>query len=284
MKKTCLFLAAILLAGAANLRAEWKKSLNVALTLSQSKSKTGATGNLYSKENLSYGLLLNGELTRDKAAYNWKNTLKLEYSNVKNKDETDPASTGEWSESKDKLTVDSVRRWKMTKALNPYAAVNFQTAVRDSNFPNEWKAFRPVQIRESAGMGFPLISGENHEFIARGGSYFQHYANSPASKGLYEKSSGMELVLDYKNDKRENISFSLKAGFYSSFTATRDPWNTDTKSKKIRFEWENTLISAVSRHISLNITLNINNIDVTSSHANWEWEEKLNAALNWKIF
>ena len=264
--------------------AKWTKTLNFAFTLNQSKSKIGSTGTLYSKESLNYGILIDGELTEDVEKYNWKNTLKLDCSTTKTKDETDTTSTGKWAESNDALKIDSVRRWKTFRDLNPYAALNLQTSIRDANFANEWIAFRPFQLRESAGLSSPLLSQEKQELIARTGLFFQHYANNPASSGLYEKSSGMELVLDYKNKVAENMSLTSKAGFYSSFNATQDPWNTLTKSKKIRLEWDNTLIATLNKYLSFNISWNIDNIDTTSSHANYEWEETLNIALNWKVF
>ncbi|MCK5358880.1 MAG: hypothetical protein KAJ48_10830, partial [Elusimicrobiales bacterium] len=118
----------------------------------------------------------------------------------------------------------------------------------------------------------------------RTGCFIQHYANTPKNTGLYEHSNGIELVLDYKNTVRKNISFTSKAGFYSSFNKTQDPWNASTKSKKIRLEWDNTLITAITKYISLNMSWNIDNIDMTSGYANYEWEEKLNIALNWKVF
>ena len=256
----------------------------MAFTLNQTKSKVGATGNLYSKESLSYGILINGELTEDIEKHNWKNTLKLNYSTNKTKDETDPASTGKWAESNDELKIDSVRRWKTFKILNPYAAVNLQTSIRDANFTEEWMAFRPFQLRESAGIGSPILSQENQEIIVRIGWFFQHYSNTPKNTRLYKEASGIELVLDYKNKVAENMSFKSKAGFYSSFNKTQDPWNIATKSKKIRFEWDNTFIATLNKYLSFNISLGIENIDTTSSHTNYEWEEKLNIAINWKVF
>ena len=280
-----IFLSAIIIPGAIiHSNANWTKSLNFSLTVNQSKSKTGQTGTLYSKESLNYGILVNGELTKDIEKYNWKNTLNLEYSSAKNKDESDPASSGKWTESNDKLTVDSVRRWKTIKAFNPYLAVNLQTSIRDASYINEWLAFRPLQLRESAGIGSPLISREAQELVVRTGCFIQHYANTPKNTGLYEHSNGIELVLDYKNTVRKNISFTSKAGFYSSFNKTQDPWNASTKSKKIRLEWDNTLITAITKYISLNMSWNIDNLDMTSGYANYEWEEKLNIALNWKVF
>ncbi|MCG2725100.1 MAG: DUF3078 domain-containing protein [Elusimicrobia bacterium] len=283
IRKTFILLSIIAIA-TTHSSAKWTKLLNFALTINQSKSKTGQTGTLYSKESLNYGILINGELTKDIEKYNWKNTLNLEYSSTKNKDESDPASSGKWTESNDKLTIDSIRRWKTIKAINPYLAVNFQTSMRDANHMNEWMAFRPLQFRESTGIGSPLISSVNQDLVVRTGCFIQHYANIPKNIGLYENSNGIELVLDYKNTVRKNIAFTSKAGFYSSFNKTQDPWNSATKSKKIKLEWDNTLITAITKYISLNMSWNIDNIDTTSGHANYEWEEKLNIALNWKVF
>ncbi len=264
--------------------AQWTKSLNFALTLNQSKSKTGKTGALYSKESLNYGVLVNGDLTKDTERFNWKNILKFEYSNTKSKDSDNPSANEKWTESNDKLIIDSVIRWKTSKAINLYAAGNIRTSVKNSNYINEWRAFRPLQLRESAGIGSPIISMKKQELLARTGCFAQHYANAPPDSGLYESSSGVELVFDYKNNVASNLSFSAKAGFYSNLGATKDPWNLETKSKKIKFEWDNTLIAALTKYISLNITWNIDNIDMTSDNANYEWEEKLNLALNWKVF
>ena len=177
-----------------------------------------------------------------------------------------------------------MRRWKTSKTINVYAAGNIRTSVRDSNYIDEWTAFRPLRLRESAGIGSPIISKKKQELLIRTGYFAQHYINNPPNGGSYESFKGLELVIDYKNNVADNMSFSSKAGFYSSLNAKKDPWNLETTSKKIKFEWDNILIATLTKYISLNITWNMDNIDMTSDNANYEWEQKINIALNWKVF
>ncbi|HPG29566.1 MAG TPA: DUF3078 domain-containing protein [bacterium] len=149
-------------------KSEWSKSLNVAATLSQSKIKSGSFGGMSENSSLNYGLLINCELTKDNAAINWKNTLKFEYARNRNIIKNSAGAyvfKPVWTEDIDKLVLDSVYRWKIYPKFNPYAALNFQTTVLDANFAGEQKAFRPMQLRESAGASSPLIDKEKQKLV-----------------------------------------------------------------------------------------------------------------------
>ncbi|HON57758.1 MAG TPA: DUF3078 domain-containing protein [bacterium] len=267
-------------------QSEWSKSLNIAATLSQSKIKSGAVGRMTENSSLNYGVLINGELTKDNSEINWKNTLKLEYarnrSTIKNANGL-YVSTPTWTEDIDKLVLDSVYRWKLYPKFNPYAALNFQTAMLDANFAGEAKAFRPIQLRESAGASTPFIDKEKQKLIGRAGLYYEHFINEPRGQN-YNSNNGIELVFDYKNEFKEDMIFLSKLGFYSSFKKTNDPWDITTKSRKIKMEWDNTLLIKLAKYLNMNFSLNIENIDITESRIHYEWEQKLNLAFNYKVF
>jgi hypothetical protein len=276
-----LFIIITVLAVAATLiytaESEWTKSLDVALTLSQSKSKVGAEDPQSENSSLSYGLLVNGELTKDNPRANWKNTLKLEYARSKNKV---AGVGGDWSEDIDKLTIDSMYRWKFYPKFNPYAALNTQNAILDSNFAGELKAFRPIQLRESAGVSSPIIEKPNENLVARAGIYHEHLINDPAKQ---DNVTGIELVFDYKNQFKDDMLFLSKLGFYSGLTKVANSWELE-KSTNIKMEWDNTLLVKLSKYINMNLSLNILNRDISNSDVEYEWDQKLNLAFNYKVF
>lgn len=256
---------------------DWTKSLDIGVTLSQSESRSGATSGQSENSSLSYGILVNGELTKDNDRANWKNTLKLEYSRSRNKI---AGVTGDWSEDIDKLTIDSMYRWKIYPKFNPYAALNIQTAVLDSG-SDAWKAFRPLQLRESAGASSPLIDEKNQRLVARAGFFHEHLVNDPDDK---DSLSGIELVFDYRNQFKEDMLFLSKLGFYSSLNKTEDITDSSKKTTKVKMEWDNTLLVKISNYLNMNLTFNILNLDISNDDVKYEWEQKLNLAFNYKIF
>ncbi len=269
---------------------DWTKSLNIAVIFNQSMSKTNASGDIKQNSGINYGLLINGDLTSDNEKRNWKNTLKLEYARSRSTSKIGSTSTTstDWTEDIDKLTLDSIHRWKVRKYINPYCAANLQTTMLDAEkIKPEWKAFRHVQLRESAGIGSPIIDKKNQQLIGRLGIYIEHFVNAPSYQ-QYNSSNGIELVFDYKNKLNENSDFTSKLGLYSSLKETNDPagvnWNVAGKSKKIKMEFDNTLISKLTKYLNVVISYSVRNIDIAESKAHFEWEEKLNLAFNYKVF
>ncbi len=263
---------------------DWNKSLDIGITLNQSKSKVNPAGTMKIKQNVNIGFIVDGSLVKNTDIVSWKNTLELDYARSKTNERLGEATTGnDWVEDIDQLILDSVHIWKNQQFLNPYAAMNIQTSILDSTDSDNWEAFRPVQFRESFGGGMRFIEKEKEMFTGRAGVFYQHYLKKPAVN-YYEDSSGFEFVLDYSSEFKPDMKFKSKMGIYADLKNTTAPWDANKRIKKVKLEWDNAYIAQITKHLGLRLSLNIDNIDITESVTHYEWEEKMDLVYRYKIF
>jgi hypothetical protein len=269
-------------AAAASGDSPWHKELNLSAGFSHSRSKIKWDGYFYERGKVAMELKARCELDRNAAASKWANTLKLDYSSSWAKDETDPYDKPKWVEDKDQLTLDTVYTLHTGFFANPYGAANLQTSVHDSGSDTDFRAFRPVQVRESAGLILTFLDTASQEFSLRGGLFRQDYLN----RRLYHHAPfhGAEAVLEYDGNLGPAVILQSKAGLYTGFVATDDSWNRLTQSRKSALEWDNTLTVSLSKLIKLIISFDLDNKDVSSTEIDYEWEQSTSLALSWKIF
>lgn len=284
MRGNFLIAAAILLplASAAAGAQEWDKRLDVSFGANQSHTRIHVNNDIYEKRNSGLEIRLDGALNRDTGASRWKNSLKLDYAGTKSKDETNPYNNPRWAESSDQLIADSVHRWKAGYIADPYAGLNLQTTVFDSNFKGEWAAFRPVQLRESLGLSVPIMDRGGNDFTFRAGVFYQHYVNR--GNADRDPAPGLEFVLEYDGSLAKNITFRSKAGMYSGLASVDDYGQAETESRKAVLEWDNTMIISLTRVLCLNLTYNVDNKDVSDTNIGYEVDHRTTLALNWKVF
>lgn len=260
----------------------WEKKLDLSLGANQSRTRIHVAGEIYEKSTFGLELRADGSLNKDTPTYRWKNTLKLDYAGAKHKDETNEYNDPKWAESADILMLDTVHRWKAGFFADPYAGLNAQTTVFDNNSYGEWAAFRPVQLRESAGLSLPIMDNAENDFTLRTGFFYQHYLN--AARRENDPAPGFEAVLEYEGKLSKVVAFKSKAGVYTGLANTDDSWSPETESRKAVLEWDNLLIITLTNALCLNITYNVDNKDVSSTEIAYEVDHRTTLAINWKVF
>jgi hypothetical protein len=283
MYRTIFFIALLLqaLAGGAS-AAAWDKSLDVSLGASSNLTRIYVDGQLKEKRSSSLDLHLDGSLNRNGADASWKNSLKIDYSGSRTSDRTNPYNAPKWTENSDQLIADSVYRRHAGFFADPYGGLNVQTAVFDSHFPGEWEAFRPLQLRESAGLSLPITTGAGNEFTFRLGYFYQHYVNRGGADR--DPSHGVETVLEFDGNLAKNIALKSKAGLYTGLAETDDMDNPISQSRKNVLEWDNRMVISLTKLLSINIILNIDNRDISSDEISYEIDHRTELAVDWKVF
>ncbi|MDD2806522.1 MAG: hypothetical protein PHV33_13300 [Elusimicrobiales bacterium] len=279
-----LFLGAALalLPAAAAAEGAWSRELKVAAGFSHSRNRIFVEGYFYDRVKTDLSLKLRGEFDRDSAGAKWANTVTLDYASGWTKDETLDDDHPRWVESKDQLIADSVYRYKTGFFADPYGSGNFQTSIHDTRFDTEFRAFRPVQVRESLGLIFTILDGGSQELTLRGGWFNQHYFNSRLYH--HDRLHGLEAVLEYDGRLGPAVEYEMKGGVYTGLVATDDSWNRLTESRKCALEWDNTLTVSLAKHLKLIFSFNLDNKDVSSTEIDYEWEQGTSLALSWKVF
>lgn len=284
MKRIFILLLCGLFVSTTTHASDWEKSLDLGITVNHSKSKTNATGNMADTQNVTLGFVIDGMWEKDTEFINWKNSLNLDYAKSKASKRTGTVGIGStWVEDIDQLTIDSVRMWKRHNLTSLYVAGNIQTSILDTTDSDNWESFRPVQVRESGGMGFIFVDGEKEDLTGRLGAFYQHYINKPDA-GIYDNSAGLEMVVDYFKAFTEITKLKSKLGIYGDLVDTYAPWDISMKTKKVRFEFDNSFTSQLMKNIKLRLSFNVDNIDITDNNVNYEWEEKIDLIFSRKIF
>ena len=272
---------ALLPAGAAAGEATWEKDLTVSMGFSHSRNRIHVEGQFYDKARTTLEVRLRAEADRNAPASKWANTLNLDYASSWSKDETYEWDKPRWRENRDELTLDSVFNFKTGFFVDPYGAVNLQTSVHNTRSDTEFRAFQPVQFRESLGLIFTLLDTRSQELSVRGGFYNQHYVNSRLFH--HDHHHGVEGVLEYDGKLNTSVEYTMKAGVYTGLVETDDSWNQLTESHKCALEWDNTLTVSLMKHLKLIFSFNMDNKDVSSSEIDYEWDQRTSLALSWKL-
>ena len=272
---------ALLPAGAAAGEATWEKDLTVSMGFSHSRNRIHVEGQFYDKARTTLEARLRAEADRNAPSSKWANTLHLDYASSWSKDETYEWDKPRWRENRDELTLDSVFNFKTGFFVDPYGAMNLQTSVHNTRSDTEFRAFQPVQFRESVGLVFTLLDRPSQELSVRGGFYNQHYVNSRLFH--HDHHHGLEGVLEYDGKLNPSVEYTMKAGVYTGLVETDDSWNQLTESHKCALEWDNTLTVSLMKHLKLIFSFNMDNKDISSSEIDYEWDQRTSLALSWKV-
>lgn len=150
--------------------------------------------------------------------------------------------------------------------------------MHDSTSDSEFRALRPLQLRESAGLIVHLLDTAHRELSVRAGLFNQHYLNTRLPH--HERSHGAEGVLEYDCRLNPSVEYLMKAAIYTAFVGTDDSWNRMTESKKSALEWDNTLTVKLVKHLKLIFSFNMDNKDVGSDEIDYEWDQRTTLALS----
>lgn len=281
-RRGILLAAALALAPAAAPAAGWENELKISAGFSHSSNRIHVEGYVYERAKTDVSLKVRGEFDRDSSASKLSNTITLDYASGWAKDETSDYDNPRWVESRDRLITDTVYRRKTGFFADPYASVNLQTSIHDARHEGEFRAFRPVEAKESLGLIFSLLSGPGQDLTLRGGWYNHHYIN--ARERHHDPTNGLEAVLEYDGRLGSGVEYEMKAGVYSGFVDTDDSWSRLTESRKCALEWDNTLTVSLARYLKLIVSLNVDNKDVSATEIDYEWAQATSIALSWKVF
>jgi hypothetical protein len=104
-------------------------------------------------------------------SFRWENTLLLAYGEKADQIE-DPDRPGHntWAKgekNEDQIQLDSVGRFTLNRALDPYVAVRGESQFINEDDPRGSFKLDPIKISESAGVARSFLQEENREVLAR---------------------------------------------------------------------------------------------------------------------
>ncbi|GEM_PF-1996051 len=275
---TTLLLSAVPALAAAG---TWEKSLKISLGVTSALTRIYVDHQLLKLRTSELDFHLEGSLNRESDHGSWKNSLKVDYAGAETTDPMDPDKDSAWTESSDQLIADSVYRRKIGSSFEPYAGLNVQTVVYDGGYSGEWRAFKPLQTRESLGLSAPVLSTYAESLDLRAGYFYQHYVNQDRDHRYAVH--GVETVVEFNGKLAKNITLESKAGMYSALVKTPDYEDPETKSRKMVLEWDNRLEIALTKFISIDIILNLDNKDVSSKRISYEIDHRTILSVDWKL-
>jgi hypothetical protein len=91
-------------------------------------------------------------------------------------------------------------------------------------------------------------------------------------------------VLEFDGNLAKNIALKSKAGLYTGLAETDDMDNPISQSRKNVLEWDNRMVISLTKLLSINIILNIDNRDISSDEISYEIDHRTELAVDWKVF
>lgn len=133
---------------------------------------------------------------------NTRNTLKLSFGQTHNQDR----DTKDWTKpvkSTDLIDLESVFRFSLGKAVDPYASGRLESQFYDARDPDKSRYLNPITLTESAGVARMLIDEEKRKLLTRfGGGLREHISRDdldPVS-GKRETNTTTDGGLEFVSD------------------------------------------------------------------------------------
>lgn len=253
--------AALVLAAAAGLRAEpWKKSVDVALTLTQGAYSDNWVGG----EVASLTWMLNSNSLFEKKVNAWldsKNTLKLSFGQTHNQDQ----DTREWREPlkvNDLIDFETVWRFTLGGFVDPYVSGRLESQFLDQSDRANERAVNPMRLTESAGIAKVLVKDGKREWSMRLGGAFREIVDrdrrDPATETFeteWTHDGGVQFVNEFATPLGDTTRmFSSRLYVYEAFfysesdklagLPNEDYWRAPDVN------WENILSASVTKHLA----------------------------------
>jgi hypothetical protein len=261
---------------------DWQMAADLGLALTQSGYSDSWTGGESGSINwTSTGNVSAQKILSPKAE--WKNTLKLQYGQNHIQD----PETNDWAppeKSKDRIFMESLMRFTLNKAADPYAAVTLETQFADDSDPAEDRYIFPRLFSESAGIGRMLIEEEKNELFSRVGFAVRHrsYFDGGTALTTTATDGGLEWVTDHKQvfseDKLEVVS-KLRV-FQAFMNSESDDLGDDWETTDVTLE--STLSVTVTGHIMVKLFVEFL-YDKEISYKG-RFRESLGLGLSYKLF
>lgn len=258
MKPTIICLCILLMAGFSFSYQEqaeetpeygWKNGVVGGLNLMQTSFSNWQQGG---ENSFSFQLNLNAIFENDRENFNWKNTGKITYGNVKVGDQ-------DMRKSIDEIKVESVFTYKMAKILNPFFAATGETQITKGYIYNDPEKvaisdfFDPAYFRQSVGINYK----PNETIQTRLGpslkqtitsDFPQPYADDTTTPDKIEKTRieiGAESVTDLFLKISENILLTSKLELFSNFKAFN----------AIDVRWDTILTFELIKYVNVNFSI-----------------------------
>ncbi|MDD3642603.1 MAG: DUF3078 domain-containing protein [Candidatus Krumholzibacteria bacterium] len=265
--RTCFLLAAALMLAIPPVAASaqpWEYLLETELTMTQSYYSDnwtgGEVGNIAWRWNL--GSMAQRQLTP--SVHN-RNTLRLKYGQTHNQDENDSNSWKRPQKSDDQIDFETIFRFTVWEALDPYVSGRFESQFYDASDPVKKRYVNPMRFTESAGISKALIEGEDRNLLVRLGGAWRQYLDRDALDPVSlerETRSQQDAGLMFDADARlplaeGRIIYSSKLNvFQALYNSEKDdlaglPGEDYWKSPDVR--WENTFSANVTGHIVVSL-------------------------------
>ncbi len=232
----------------ANSNYGWKPEIIGRLNLAQNSFDNWSQGG---EDSLSWQVTLLGNYINDQEKYNWSNTGKLAFGQIR-------AGAEELKKSVDEIKLESVFNYKLKIAISPFLAVKGETQFTTGyEYTNDAKLaisnfMDPGYCTESLGVGY----ARDGFFKTRLGfaakqtitNQFPHpYADNPDTREIekIKHEYGLESVTDLSLKFSDILAFTSKLEIFSNLKA----------SDQIDVRWDNLFTASISKY--LNVAFNI---------------------------
>lgn len=268
--------------------AEWSKSVDLSLALTQSSYNNHWTGGEAGSVNwiASANSQFTGKLS---PKFTWDNTIKLAFgqSHVQNKE------TKHWAKpekSADRIYLESVGRFDLGAIVNPYAAVTFESQFADNSVPGNARYVNPFTLTESAGIIKVFSDTTYLTFITRLGAALRHYSNNMVvdtaagtTKRSTSTSGGLEWVTNFSSTfAQEKMKYDTQLRTFVAFFRSGGDKDGNNDWKAPHLAWEHTLSASVTKIVQVQLFVEML-YDKDISHA-FRIRETLSLGLTYKLF
>lgn len=206
---------------------KWYPLLEAGLNLTQSAYsdnwKGGETGSV------SWTAFANGLAEKQiSPSWNWLSTMRLLYGQTRQQEvgANGERSWGSSEESADQIDLETMFRLTKGWAVDPYAAVRWESFFRDETDPfGRALWLNPMTFKESVGIARKFIDYEDHQLLARFGigareTYRRFFVADVGQETESETAwdAGTELVLQYLKIFEERLTYTSRLSVYQPFT------------------------------------------------------------------
>jgi|WetSurMetagenome_2_1015567.scaffolds.fasta_scaffold57792_1 hypothetical protein len=245
----------------------WNLAVDANLTLNQNAYTDnwggGATGLL--------AYTANANLLAEKALnskMNTRNTLKLAFGQTSAQD-----TAGKWGapqKSTDQFDFESVLRFTLGFAVDPFASAQLQSQFWDKSDPMLNRYFNPIDLNEAFGVARQIVKHEKTELVSRlGFGLKQHFDRQvlvvdDSAMGTWRENQssnygGITFATDFSTPlAQEKILYTSKLVLFQALfsseaselvgRANADYW------KALDVGWDNTIAASITKYVMVNLT------------------------------
>jgi hypothetical protein len=265
---------------------KWYPSLESGVTMTQSSYSDNWAGG--DEGSIVWTYITNATLERQfNSKVNWNNELKLAYGQTLQQSMREDGER-KWDrpeKSTDLLSYETIFRFTMGWAVDPFASLRFESQFQDASDPHgRTIALNPLKFKESVGFAKKFINEEERSLLTRVGFALRQTSRKlfvdsttnddaiPDDKTFSESAhdGGLEWVTDYKTKILEDrVSWTSKLTLYQPvfYSGNDDFDNLSAEDLRaagldpeigdfttvIDADWENVFTTQITKLISVNL-------------------------------